>query len=482
MDLVENGRKLGTAIQTAIRVTKAKKPPKYIDSRNNVNSTVAEASHVIFGRRGSGKSALIFASKEALKEDALAIFIDCEDLKDRPFPDVILEILIQINDQIIKSLGFVGKIRYLSAYWSLKVLNRNLQNLKQEPLVAEKDIAEEFSDKMSVASEGVSVGTTKQVLVQEKKKFVKLEAIRRDIAEWRDTIDHARKRIGKTKILIFVDDFYQLPTIHHAEIADIIHRICKQSGLYFKISTIRHRSQLYKEVSGQPFGIQSVHDYQAIDLDFSLEKFAEAREALFSILTGIAQTIGLSEDHLKSFFMGRGLDRLVEASGGVPRDFLSLLSTYLNNHLPQSKDALGKDAVRDLAGNYFQSKRTDLNSDSEKGESEKLMALFDRINEFCLSKKKNTFMVDRDVATDYPDDYQRLLRLADFRLIHRISSARSNPTVPGKSFDTYMLDIGCYSYMRKLSGKLGEIDLTKSEKSLVDELRTAPIFNFENRK
>lgn len=478
MDLVENGKKLSTAIQSTIRITKVKKPPKYVDARNNLNSVVAEASHVIFGRRGSGKSALMFASKDSLGPSSLAIFIDCEDLKDRPYPDVILEILIQINSQIIKSLGLIGKIQNFKSYLSLKKLNRTLSNLKQRPLVAEKDIAEEINEKIGAEAEGLSAGFSKKISTQEKKRFVKLEAIRRDISEWRDTLDHAREKIGKKKILIFVDDFYQLPTIHHAEIADIIHRICKQSGLYFKISTIRHRSQLYKEISGQPFGIQSVHDYQAIDLDFSLEKFSEARDALLSILNGIAQTVDLSQDQVKEYFMGKGLDRLVEASGGVPRDFLSLLATYLNNTLPQTKEALGKDAVRDLAGTYFQAKRTDLNSDSEKGESEQLMTLFDQINEFCLAKKKNTFMIDRDSASERQDDYQRLLRLADFRLIHKISSARSNPTVPGKSFDTYMLDIGCYAYMRKLTGKLSEIDLTKNESVLVDELRTAPIFTF----
>jgi len=475
--LVENGKKLSTAIQSTIRITKTKKPPKYVDARNNIDSILAEANHVIFGRRGSGKSALMFASKDAASPDSLSVFIDCEDLKDRPYPDVILEILILINRQIIHSLGFKGIILNLRSYLSLKKLSRTLNDLKQRPLVVEKDIAEEISGQFSADTEVVAGSLSKKFSVQEKKRFVKLEAIRRDISEWRDTIDSVREKIGKKKILIFVDDFYQLPSIHHAEIADILHRICKQSGLYFKISTIRHRSQLYKEEKGQPFGIQSVHDYQSVDLDFSLERFSEARDALKAILCGIAETVNLQKGDVDQFFMGKGMDRLVEASGGVPRDFLSLLAGFLNNSLLQSKQPLGKDGVRDLAGNYFQAKRTDMNTDAEKGESEQLMVLFDQINEFCLSKKKNTFMVDRAFVSDNTIFFQRLLKLADFRLIHRISSSRSNPTVVGKSFDTYMLDIGCYSYMRKLSGKLSEIDLTKNEKTLIDELRTAPIFD-----
>jgi hypothetical protein len=474
--LVENGKKLSTAIQATIRITKAKKPPKYIDARNNVESVLAEANHVLFGRRGSGKSALMFAAKDANKSKTLSIFIDCEDLKDRPYPDVILEILIQINKQIIRGLGFKALFFSPTGYFALWKLSRTLVKLKQRPLVAEKEIAEEFSTHLSAETEYGGAGLSKKTSANETKKFVKLEAIRRDISEWRDTIDEACRKADIKKVLIFIDDFYQLPSERHAEIADIVHRICKQSRLYFKVSTIRHRSQLYKEEKGQPFGIQSVHDYQAVDLDFSLERFTEARDALRAILCGIAETVDMTPDDVAQLFMGKGFDRLVEASGGVPRDFLSLLASYLNNSLPQTKQPLGKDAVRDLAGNYFQAKRTDMNTDAEKGESEQLMTLFDRINDFCLEKKKNTFMIDRDLASDDKELYQRILKLADFRLIHRISSSRSNPTVSGKSFDTYMLDIGCYSYMRKLSGKLNEIDLTKNEKTLIDELRTAPIF------
>jgi hypothetical protein len=105
------------------------------------------------------------------------------------------------------------------------------------------------------------------------------------------------------------------------------------------------------------------------------------------------------------------------------------------------------------------------------------LRLFDELNEFCRERKNTSFMLDRNLESADPNFYRSILRLSDFRLIHRISSSRSNPTDPGKTFDTYMLDIGSYSHMRKLTGRLKEIDLTKNSADLVDELRTAPIFS-----
>lgn len=476
----EQTKKLSIAIQDTLRITKKRKPPKYIDIRNNLDSVSSAAGHVIFGRRGTGKSALMMAAQARLEKKSLGVFIDCEDLKDRQYPDVIIEILISISQQVRCSLSWREVLVNLPTYVRLCSLIKQLKILKKKPLESDREVAEEFSENAKASAHGVSAGASHRVTIQEKKRFVKLEVIRRDLAEWRDLLDKIREAIGKEVIMIFVDDFYQLPVDHQAHIVDIIHRLCKQSCLSFKISTIRHRSQLYREDEGKPVGVQAVHDYQNLDLDFSLERFSETSDALWQILMGISSTVPMSEAAVKRLFRGQGFDRLVTASGGVPRDFLSILANYLNNLTGTSMDPLGKDAVRELSGNYFQSKRSDMNTDAESGEAERLMSLFERINEFCHKRGKNTFMIDCNLASTDPHGLQSILRLADFRLIHKISSSRSNPGHPGAVFDTYMLDIGAYAHMRKLTGRLSEIDLTRKGKTLIDELRTAPVFTLQS--
>lgn len=470
--------KLSTTIQEVLRITDSRKPLFYVDINNNLGSVISKTPHILFGRRGTGKSALISEAYAKLNQEGiLSIKIDCENFKNHQFPDVITAVAEKILISIKDTWSFSDRIFHYRLHADLKKEIDECLKLTADPLTHNEELSSEISSSLGGQAGSIKGEVRATDTISSKYIRDKLSKILIRLPGWKNIIIKSLNRNKQDSYaVIFFDDFYHLPSQHQAQIADVIHRICKGSNVYFKIATIRHRTKLYIEENNQPIGVQARHDYQPLDLDFSLEKFEQTKNSLWSILTGISKTVQIDEDQLRTLFGGDGLNRLVLASGGVPRDFLSILVNYLNSSYPSSGKKVIKDVVRDFAGKIFADKKEDLKRDADSSEVDHLYSLFSKISAFCLEEKqKNIFQISKDSEEKKPDDYFRLLKLADFRLIHLISTSRSNPTHPGKVFDIYCLDLGTYAHIRKLSGKLDEIDLSLGKES-IDKLRTAPIF------
>ena len=78
-----------------------------------------------------------------------------------------------------------------------------------------------------------------------------------------------------------------------------------------------------------------------------------------------------------------------------------------------------------------------------------------------------------DVLLREDSKIERLIyRLLDHKIIHSVGSAFTNKSQAG-TFHAFMIDTGCYANLRKLSGKMKEIDL--SEMDAKEQIRSAPI-------
>jgi predicted AAA+ superfamily ATPase len=65
----------------------------YIDVSNALNDIAAKQNHVVFGRRGCGKTLLLHYSASKLPGEIRPLYINCEDFKKHSFPNVLIEIL-----------------------------------------------------------------------------------------------------------------------------------------------------------------------------------------------------------------------------------------------------------------------------------------------------------------------------------------------------------------------------------------------------
>jgi hypothetical protein len=88
--------RLMTLVEEATRA--AKGPPKrFIEpARGTLDRAKSRRHHIVFGRRGSGKTSLLRkASSDLTLQRIPTAFIDLETFKGHRYPDVLLSILIE---------------------------------------------------------------------------------------------------------------------------------------------------------------------------------------------------------------------------------------------------------------------------------------------------------------------------------------------------------------------------------------------------
>lgn len=277
-------RKLASSIQNILRLEPGVTSPSYVDVNNNLASIQTTSSHVIFGRRGTGKSALLNELiKVGTDKKQPTIRIDCEDFKNHQFPDVIVEILRVIFQSLRKEFP-IWKFPRLRLKLCQEL--RRLKTLLESQSQSEKSIEKENQKGLKVGNSGVGEAlTSSRTTERETLRNTKLELIQKELPKWKEVL----KTLGDSKpktnaYFLIVDDFYHLPFRFQPEITDIIHRLCKGTKLFYKLATVRHRTQLYKEIDGQPVGVQIRHDFIPIDLDFSLEKFPSTSKNLRNMM------------------------------------------------------------------------------------------------------------------------------------------------------------------------------------------------------
>lgn len=97
-------------IQESLRVQIGTESIPYIDASHNLDDAVARQNHVVFARRGCGKTLLLHSSARQAEEAISAVYLNCEDFKQHSFPNVLIEILRAIFIEIDANLsGWFGK-------------------------------------------------------------------------------------------------------------------------------------------------------------------------------------------------------------------------------------------------------------------------------------------------------------------------------------------------------------------------------------
>lgn len=276
------------------------------------------------------------------------------------------------------------------------------------------------------------------------------------------------------QIYLQIDDLYHLRRADQAFVVDYIHRLCKDMPIYFKLATLRHASTLYVDRDGQPIGAQERHDYQPINIDYTFVEFKKTADQNWKILAEFAAKAGFSSEELKKLFKGEGFSRLVMAGGGVPRDVLSLFLEVLDTVQNRSDSRIGKDDVRTLSKSNFERRITELKQDAQGSEQDTLIRGIYLLRSFCLERKTNIFNVSEKFLQQNDEWKSLFFRLLDYRIIHQANIAGTHKTQTG-TFQAFAIDLGCYAHLRKLEGKMNEIDV--SDSSAKDKMRSAPVLD-----
>jgi hypothetical protein len=207
-------------------------------------------------------------------------------------------------------------------------------------------------------------------------------------------------------------------------------------------------------------------------MDYTLDKFADLKEFMSELLgSAIKESrVGLSSDDL---FSGDGFSQLCLASGGVPRDFLSLFVRLANSIVGAKAEKIGKVEVNEEAIATISSKLEALKVDSA-GEREILESYLSVIRKFAYNENRtNAFLVAKDELEQHPQERQALRELVDLRLIHLIDSNTSSAPSDGRRYEAYILDVGLYENSRPRNFCQVEPG-SEDSRSRKDQLRASP--------
>lgn len=460
---------------------------EYVDASRALSDAVARQNHVVFGRRGCGKTLLLGAVQQNASDNVRVVYINCEDYKQHSFPNVLIEILDALFEELERNLpGWFGRKK--KSRELIGSIRSELTSLKGKADEAERTVREtneagvarQASASIAAGSVGVGAGVAsaqRAAVEQEYKRHdSKIQALNLLLPKLKTQIREFFELSSDVKtVFLELDDFYHLPRTMQPHVADYVHRLCKDVPLYFKIATLRHASILYADRGSQPTGAQERHDYQPINIDFTLADFRKTSDQLQQILYRFGEKAGMDRGMVDDLFMGQGFDRLVLASGGVPRDFLSLLLEALSQK-PAGEERIGKDDVRLLSLAVFQRRIEELKVDSEQQDQDALIRGIYAIRKFCLDRETNVFLISDRVLQE-PNGVRNLTnRLLDYRIIHSVGSALTHKSVQG-TFNAYMIDIGAYANLRKLEGRFREVDVTARDAK--ERCRNAPVLDGE---
>jgi len=183
-------------------------------------------------------------------------------------------------------------------------------------------------------------------------------------------------------------------------------------------------------------------DVEEIDLDLTLEKYHTAKGFLEKVASELASESNIQLNRL----VNEGArDRLVLASGGVARDYLSVLRKSIAIGREQSASNVNVAAVNQAAGEHEATKRDEFRRDVIDGQ-DALESEFERVKAFCFRSRSNCFTIEKDLGSE---QYHRVKELVDLRLVHAIKSRVTVRHRPGRIFEAYMLDLSQYAGERK---------------------------------
>ncbi len=466
------------ALEEAVRADEAGVSRFIEPAAGTLRRALSNRHHLIFGRRGSGKTSLLRKTQaELIAERRPNAFIDMEKFKAHSYPDVLISVLIATFTSVS---GWLGEGAVASAnkrsYWAkLKPRRKPLPRSKSSELVTtlkshiaelnallyaedgaqldkiqrgETRVSNTSSVNAGINLDLVEVGATGSASgersavdeVRESARRSKVDFLHRRVLDYQSTLSNVVKVAGQDGF-IMLDDLYYIRRASQPDVLDYFHRMFKGSGLWLKVGTIRHRSEWYRH--GDPtVGMKLGDDVDDIDLDLTLEKYQTAKDFLQKVTSEIAG----EHDLVLNELVNKGArDRLVLASGGVARDYLGILRRSIAIAREQGSEQINVAAVNQAATEYESTKRDEFRRDVIDGEDD-LQKEFDALRNFCFSLGSNCFIIEKDLGGS---QYHIIKELVDLRLVHAIRSRVTARQRPGRIFEAFMLDISQYVGERK---------------------------------
>lgn len=461
-----------TALEEATRATPEGGPAEFVPpSGGELEQVEARFHHLIWGRRGSGKTSLLrHLEARRRAESKVAVWIDEELFMALSYPDVLVSSVLEV----VRGVRTAAAARAIAtrSRWErlrqilsksdsselLAALDRaaaNLETLRQLPNDREIQWTRSAGtgntvDAIGSVKAGPAAGQVEAKLSEEQSMSAtetivssKEEYLERSLDETRRLLKAALQHVDGG--FVFLDEFYRVERTDQPRVLGYMHRLLKDTGLWLKIASVRYWTTPYKG-GAPPQGMQPTQDANEVSLDRGLQLFDSTKEFLEEIFSTIATRVDID---IQSLMTDGALTRLVVAAGGVPRDYLRLAREaikHARNRKPSDKQGSDKVMAEDVnsaAGQTAEPKVADLRADAPDAAAE-LERLLEDLGEFCRHNRVAYFMVDqRD-----PELAKQIDQLQDLRFVHLLFDGETVPNAGSRRHRVLLLDVAYLSFKR----------------------------------
>lgn len=481
-------RELEALIQRSFRVHE-NRTPVYVDVSGNLARVGLDQHQILFGRRGSGKSCLLvyFRRVVAPEKRVCTIYMNGDTIKTLDYPDVLIRLLLAVfaglpshrwlrrtvrrvfrrSTQVDLMIEELRALLALPSTSKLKVTKERSQSTKKNKTAA----LQKGPAQAGFGKEDGDSASSQEVRESEDEK---IRVVDGRLLDYKEVIQHEIENSTYSYAVFIIDDLYLINPEHQAEVVDYLHRLLRDTDLYLKIGTIRHRTRLSK-TSRIHFGVQSREDVDTIDLDQTLEDLGRTRTYLEEMLRQLGHEVGLED--ATSIMSDGARNDLVLLSGGVPRDYLNIFVDGLD----RARNLKGRQRItptdlRKAAASLNQASKFDDLRNAAGGEAPELETLFVDLVNFCLAEKRKTaFLVSKDEIVAHPTVHELILQLMDFKLIHLVDPSTSAASGRPGRYEAYTLDFALFMEPRRRNIEIVEFWLTDDERRRV-RLREAPVY------
>lgn len=423
-------------LATRSRTSEAQPSLSYIpDAIQNISAATAARHHLIFGRRGAGKTALMVETKRRIEElGDLACWVNIQTLRHEAANRAFLWVCRRIID--VMQVAMRRADRLPSVMSAISDLESGIETMLAAP---------ETSD--------ISVNRLVPRMQSAVQRFLSTTA---------------------RKLYVFIDELHYLPVREQPKLLDLVHAICRDSDAWMKVAAIRHLARWFQP--SPAMGLETGHDADHIDLDVTLENPSRAKTFLEEVLKSYAKHVGIPSP--LTIFSPSALDRLVLASGAVPRDYLVLSANSIRQAQRRANArTVGVQDVNKSSGDAAKLKNAELEDDaaSLEASARPIADAAQRLRAFCIDERKCTFFrVDFRDKESHPEEYGLLQGLMDLRLVHLVSSSLSDEREAGRRAEVFMLDLSYFTSHRFKRG-LKALDFESGHIVLKETGTSAPM-------
>ncbi len=275
--------------------------------------------------------------------------------------------------------------------------------------------------------------------------------------------------IQPARLWLLLDEWSSVPLDLQPFLADLLRRsVLPIRGITVKIAAIEHRARFFVPMHDDYLGIEVGSDAAStVSLDDALvfdqsRKQAQAffRQLFYNHVRPVLATMLRTDtpdidEFTEGTFHEGALAELVRAAEGVPRDAINI-AAFAAQYAHASK--INVSHVRRAAKDWYLRDKKIALSRYENADQ----VLAGLVDEVVGRRKSRTFLLasaDRPATID---------ALCDARLLHILRRGVVDPRHPGRAYDGFAIDYGCYVSLLTDDTKTVPADVFHFDKAVVD--------------